>query len=280
MHVLRRLKQAVRSAVFCGLATVIFSGSAAAQAGSGSVVRERTVAFAALTWTEIAARLREGTRTIIIPVGGTEQSGPYIAVGKHNVRAAAQAERIARRLGDALVAPVIAYVPEGSTTPRTSHMRFPGTISIPPAVFEGLLEGAAESFRVQGFRRIVFIADHGGYLSYLKAAVAKLDHKWHNAAQALYLGAYYDSIGTRYAQALRERGFGGDLGKHADLSDTALMLAIDPTMVRQDALRKAGLPTAAEGVYGGDPRPATAALGRIGTDIQLEAALAALGKTR
>ncbi|GBR16381.1 creatininase family protein [Asaia spathodeae] len=254
--------------------------AAAPAGGALSAAHAETVSFERLTWTEIQARLQSGTDTIIVPVGGTEQSGPYIAVGKHNVRAQSQAERIAERLGHTLVAPVIAYVPEGSTTPRSSHMRFPGTISIPPAVFEGVIEGAGESFHVQGFHRVVFIADHGGYLSYLKAAVEKLNNKWHGQGEALYLAAYYDSIGGAYADVLRQKGFGAALGKHADLSDTALMLAIDPTMVRQDALKKAPLPGTALGVYGGDPRPATAALGQIGTEIQVQAALSALGKAR
>ncbi|WP_370265669.1 creatininase family protein [Asaia sp. W19] len=242
--------------------------------------RAASVEFSRLTWTEIQAQLQSGTDTIIVPVGGTEQSGPYIAVGKHNVRAEVQAQRIAQALGHTLVAPVMAYVPEGGTDPRSSHMRFAGTISIPPAVFEGVIEGAGESFHVQGFRRVVFIADHGGYLSYLKAAVAKLNNKWRGQGEALYLAAYYDSIGSTYAQVLRQKGFGADLGKHADLSDTALMLAIDPGMVREKALRAASLPGAAQGVYGGDPRPATADLGRIGTEIQVQAALNALGRSR
>lgn len=238
------------------------------------------VMFEHMTWTEIASALRSGTDTIIIPVGGTEQSGPYIAVGKHNVRARVLAERIARQLGRTLVAPVVAYVPEGGTHPRTSHMRFPGTISISPAAFTGLLEGAAESFHVQGFRRVVFIADHGGYLSYLKEVSAHLAHEWGSDGQALYVAPYYDVIGTRYAEALRTRGLGAALGKHADLSDTSLMLAVDPRMVRLDALRHAPLPGISDGVYGGDPRGATAALGQIGVDMQVQAAVDALKRVR
>lgn len=269
----RRLVPAVFATAIMAISGTGVSG-AAAQPSSGPP--PDTVEFARLTWTEIAAAIRAGDDTILIPVGGTEQSGPYIAVGKHNVRVAALADRIARRLGHTLVAPVIAYVPEGGTSPRTSHMRFPGTISIPPAIFTGLLEGAAESFRVQGFRRVVFIGDHGGYLTSLKAVAEKLDHQWKGTAHALYVAPYYDVIATRYADALRARGLGAALGKHADLSDTALMLAVDPSMVRQDALRSAPLPGPGQGVYGGDPRPATAALGRIGTDMQVEAAVEAI----
>ena len=78
-----------------------------------------TVQLEQLTWTEIREAVHAGKTTIIIPIGGTEQSGPYVAVGKHNVRAAVLSGQIARQLGDALVAPVIAYVPEGNTDPPT-----------------------------------------------------------------------------------------------------------------------------------------------------------------
>jgi len=61
--------------------------------------------------------LRAGATTIIIPIGGTEQNGPHMALGKHNVRAAALSQRIAEKLGNALVAPVLSYVPEGRVTP-------------------------------------------------------------------------------------------------------------------------------------------------------------------
>lgn len=263
---MKRLCLAVMTAASIG----VISAPRAADLTAQSVIFEN------LTWTEIAQALKSGTDTIIVPVGGTEQSGPYIAVGKHNVRAAALARRIALELGRTLVAPVIAYVPEGTTHPRSSHMRFPGTISIPPAVFRELLEGAAESFRVQGFHRIVFIGDHGGYARDLAAVAKTLNRRWKGTATAVHVDAYYSVIGGAYADALRARGLGRAVGQHAELSDTSLMLAVDPAMVRQAALSHAPKPTVADGVYGGDPRPATAALGKIGVDMQVEAAVQAL----
>jgi len=102
----------------------------APRAAAGTVLLEQ------MTWTEVRDALRAGKTTVIIPVGGVEQSGPYIALGKHDRRVAILSERIARALGNALVAPVVAYVPEGNTSPPSEHMRFPGTITVPPAVFE------------------------------------------------------------------------------------------------------------------------------------------------
>jgi creatinine amidohydrolase/Fe(II)-dependent formamide hydrolase-like protein len=183
-----------------------------------------TVQLELLTWTEIRDAVRAGKTTIIVPIGGTEQSGPYMAVGKHNVRVAALSERIARQLGDALVAPVIAYVPEGNIDPPTSHMRFPGTITIPKEVFERTIESAAESFRIHGFTNIVLLGDHGGYQDSLKAVAARLNRLWASArvtpqARVLYIVEYYQSVETTFVKELQARGFGGDIGTHADLSD-------------------------------------------------------------
>ncbi|MFT8633989.1 creatininase family protein [Novacetimonas hansenii] len=237
----------------------------------------RDVVFEHLTWTEIRDALAQGWTSVIIPVGGTEQSGPFIAVGKHNVRATVLSQRIAHEVGHMLVAPTIAYVPEGGTSPRTSHMRFAGTLSIPPAVFRELVTGAAESLRVQGFRRIVLLGDHGGYQKDLRTVAQVLNRRWAGTgAHVVYLGAYYDVVAGSYADYLRRRGLGADVGTHADLSDTSLMLAVQPDMVRQEALHHAALPGPSQGVYGGDPRPASAALGQVGTDMQVTAAVRAL----
>ena len=72
---------------------------------------------------------------VIIPIGGTEQNGPHMAIGKHNVRVKLLAGKIAAALGNALVAPVLPYVPEGRVDPPTAHMRFPGTITVPEDAF-------------------------------------------------------------------------------------------------------------------------------------------------
>jgi len=240
-----------------------------------------TVQLEQLTWTEIREAVHAGKTTIIIPIGGTEQSGPYVAVGKHNVRAAVLSGQIARQLGDALVAPVIAYVPEGNTDPPTSHMQFPGTITVPTDVFQRTVQSVAESFRVHGFTNIVLIGDHGGYQSSLKAVAEQLNERWGSSrttrqARAFYIPGYYEAVETTFSKELHRRGLGADIGPHADLMDTSLMLAVDPSMVRLRQLQRAPKPGASVGVYGGDPRKASAALGRLGTDAQVSAAVQAI----
>jgi creatinine amidohydrolase len=120
-----------------------------------------TVLLEDLTWTEVRDAIKAGKTTIIFPTGGTEQNGPHMVLGKHNFIVKHTAEQIARRLGNALVAPVLAYVPEGNIDPPSGHMQYPGTITLPDEFFMKVTEYAARSFRVNGFKDIVLIGDSG-----------------------------------------------------------------------------------------------------------------------
>jgi creatinine amidohydrolase/Fe(II)-dependent formamide hydrolase-like protein len=237
-----------------------------------------TVFLEELTWTELRAAIRAGKTTVIVPIGGTEQNGPHMALGKHNARVRTLAERIARALGDALVAPVIAYVPEGALQPATGHMRFPGTITVPDEVFRRGLEAAAQSFRLHGFRDIVFLGDHGSTQDSQKAVAARLNRTWRSeSVRAHSIEAYYRAATVEFRELLKARGFGADeLGEHAALTDTSLTLALDPRLVRAVAPRDDDrLPGVGTGVDG-DPRRASAELGRLGVDLIVTRTVAAI----
>lgn len=228
-----------------------------------------------LTWTELRDRIAAGATTAIIPIGGTEQSGPAIALGKHNVRVRILAGQIAAALGNAIVAPVVAYVPEGSISPPSGHMAFPGTLTVTDAAFESVLDSAAESLRHAGFTTIVFIGDHGGYQADESAVAKKLNAAWAGSHAAAFADlGYYKVTETAYVEALRKAGIGADeIGTHAALADTSLMLATDPALVRADELADNGF-TARDGVYGGNPRRASAALGQLGVDLIVQTTVA------
>lgn len=232
-----------------------------------------------LTWTEVRDALKAGTTTIIIPAGGTEQNGPHMALGKHNARAKALAGRIATALGDTLVAPVLAYVPEGSIMPPSGHMRYPGTISISDAAFKSTLEGAARSFRQAGFTHVVLLGDHGDYLGLMRDAASQLNREWaHAPARAHYIDDYYRITQTAYVQALRAKGLSEtQIGSHAGLADTSLLLAVEPGLVRQDRLE--GAQAAGSGTSG-DPRGSQAALGQLGVDMIVSKTVAAIRAAR
>ena len=240
-----------------------------------------TVFLEELTWTELREAIHAGKTTALIPIGGTEQSGPAIVLGKHNQRVKFLSARIAQALGNAIVAPVIAYVPEGRVDPPSSHMRFAGTLTIPDEVFERTLEYAARSLRAHGFRDIVLLGDHGGYQADLKRVAERLNREWSASSTRVHaMEEYFRASQEGFARLLRERGYAdNEIGTHAALADTSLALAVDPASVRTDLL-EAGKPLgAAEGVYGGDPRRASAQLGQLGVD-QIVAGTVAAIRTR
>ena len=234
-----------------------------------------TVYLDELTWPELRHEIDAGKTTIIVPIGGTEQNGPHMVLGKHNVRVNALSAKIARTLGNALVAPVIAYVPEGGVSPPTGHMRFPGTITVPNATFEQVLESAARSFKAHGFRDIVFLGDHGGYQSSERTVADRLDREWRSTPVRVHaVTEYYQATMTSFPQQLKNRGYAdAEIGTHAGLADTSLTLAVDPRLVRADQL--AGKPEAAAGVYG-DPRRSSAELGQLGVDAIVAQTVAAI----
>jgi creatinine amidohydrolase len=243
--------------------------------GAAGPARAATVQLEDMTWTEVRDALRAGTTTIIIPVGGTEQSGPQMALGKHNFRVAALAARIAVKLGNAVVAPVVAYVPEGRISPPSGHMRFAGTISVPHDAFAGILMGAARSFRQHGFRDIVLIGDHGGYQLQLGEVARRLNREWASSpARVHFIAAYYRAASDGFNQLLRSKGLtDAQIGLHAGAADTSLMLAVDPVHVRADRLQ--GGSEAATGLVG-DPSQASAALGKIGNDMTVDQTVEAI----
>lgn len=258
------------------LVSVVLFGTLLGAAGAAAEAPD-TVFLEDLTWTEVRAALRAGTTTIIVPAGGTEQNGPHMALGKHNARVKALSEDIARALGNALVAPVIAYVPEGGIAPATGHMRFPGTITAPDDAFRKVLEFAARSFRQHGFRDIVLLGDHGSTQAAQKAVAARLNREWAaGAARVHAIEEYYRAAQVEVPRLLKARGHPGpELGRHAGLTDTALMLAVDARLVRRDRLRPG---TAADGVDG-DPTRATPELGRPGVELIVSRTVDAVRKS-
>jgi creatinine amidohydrolase/Fe(II)-dependent formamide hydrolase-like protein len=236
-----------------------------------------TVFLDELTSPELGAQIRGGKSTVIVPVGGTEQSGPHMALGKHNVRVKALAAKIATALGNAIVAPVIAYVPEGAVNPPTGHMRYPGTITVPADAYRKILDSAARSFRLAGFRDIILLGDHGDYQKDNESVAQQLNREWAASNVRVHAVREYYRVPTAwFAEALRSRGYSdAEIGIHAGLADTSLMLALDPHMVRSDLMQPLPGQKGMPGVNG-DPRRSSAELGKIAVDAIVAQTVAAI----
>src|SRR5215471_13273519 len=246
------------------MAPVIAGGAVPGEAG-GSVFIED------LTWTELRDEVAAGKTIAIVPIGGTEQNGPHMAIGKHNLRVKLLAGKIAAALGTALVAPVLSYVPEGEVTHPSGHLRFPGTITIPEDTFEKTIEYAARSLQLHGFRDIVFLGDHGSTQTGEEAVARRLNREWAaKPARAHAIPEYYRTSESGFAHLLESRGYAAsEVGTHAGLADTALMMALDPALVRSERLKPG------EGVNG-DPRRATSELGALGVALVVDETVAAI----
>jgi len=220
-----------------------------------------------LTWPEVRSAIEAGMTTVIIPTGGTEQNGPHMVLGKHNYLVYYKAGEIARLLGDALVAPVVSYVPEGNVDPPSGHMRFPGTISVPEEVFRGVLEYAARSLKQAGFLDIAFVGDSGGNQAGQEAVARALNEEWADTpVRVHHVSDYYPGRGDDYAvsQGISPE----DVGSHAGMHDTASLLYLRPSMLRVDEFRP-GSSGDGQG-HSGDPNKATALLGKRILEMQVE----------
>lgn len=224
-----------------------------------------TVALAELSWPEVAAAMEDGVDTVVLPLGATEQHGPHLPLDTDTRLATELAERVARKLGDAVVAPTI---PVG---PSREHAGFPGTVSITADTLDALLRDYVDSFEHQGFDRVVVLPGHGGSFPTVDAAHPELARE-----------ADVDIVGVtglrRYMELLDEglRAAGIDVDEpvvHAGASETAMMLALAPDLVADDRLEghtghvsaaelfADGVETYDENGVLGDPRPATADAG-------------------
>ena len=245
----------------------------AAGAGDAHFTSEdvNTVFIEEMTWTEVRDAIERGATTVILPTAGTEQNGPHMVTGKHRYIIEEASDRIARELGDALVAPTVTYVPEGEVDPPSGHMRYAGTITLPNEQFMTLLEYAARSFRAHGFTDVAFIGDSGGNQRGMEAVATRLNEEWGGeGARVHFIGDYYANNGFR--DWLMEQGETEEtVGRHAGISDTSILLYVEPRHIRQDKLAPGG---GFEGSgVSGDPTRASAEYGEVGMEMRVEAAV-------
>jgi creatinine amidohydrolase len=226
-----------------------------------------------LTWTELRDAMRQGTTTVIIPTGGTEQGGPHLVLGKHNFVMKATVAEIAKRLGHTLVAPVMAYVPEGDINPATGHMRRPGTITLPPEYFGKVVEFAARSLKQHGFLDIILVGDSGGNQPPMKAVADALNAEWASTPVRVYHLDQYNS-NPEFLAWLKTQGYSQEqIGSHAAIRDTSELMAAYPAGVRFDKRSAGPLEDGSPSGVVGDPTKASVSYGKKGLEFKIEAAL-------
>ena len=198
-----------------------------------------------LTWLEIRDLIAGGTSTVIIPTGGIEENGPFLSVGKHNLILEATCPQIARRLGNALCAPVVKFVPEGNIDPPSGAMRFPGSISVNADTYEALLDDIASSLKQAGFTDIVMIGDSGGNQTGMRNTALRLNGRWSGSGVRVHFVREFYDPGWEATERYTEEELGvaetSNDGHHDDIWVTAMMMVTDPHQVRFEQRVDAGL---------------------------------------
>lgn len=239
-----------------------------------------TVEMSDMTWVEIRSAIQRGYDTVLVPSGGIEQNGPHMITGKHQHIVQLTSRMMAEAHGRALVAPVIAYVPEGNYEPPTGNMQFPGTIGIPEDVFAATLEGIARSLKSSGFKRIVFMADHGGSQAPQAKAAARLTQEWAaSGVRVQALDAYYTKGDEAQQGWLKANGeTAATIGNHAGLQDTAELLHAHAAGVKLERAQTL-LPSLEANGASGKPERSTPQMGQRLIELKVKAGLDQLRST-
>lgn len=201
-----------------------------------------TVWIEEMTWMDVRDAIKAGKTTVIIPTGGVEPNGPWLATGKHNYVLQANCDAIARKLGNALCAPIVKFVPEGNIEPASGHMRSPGTISMRQETYRALLTDIAHSLKMHGFKTIILIGDSGGNQPGQRAVADSLTTIWKGEPIIAHVQEYYD-----YAKVTEQMKGKIDTPVDEKMHDDAIitlnMFVTDPKSVRYEERKKAGKAT-------------------------------------
>jgi creatinine amidohydrolase/Fe(II)-dependent formamide hydrolase-like protein len=200
-----------------------------------------TVWLEEMTWMDVRDAMKAGKRSVIVPTGGVEPNGPWLALGKHNYVLQSNCDAIARKLGNALCAPIVKFVPEGDYTKKTGHMASPGTITMREETFRAILEDIARSLQAHGFENIIFIGDSGGNQEGQKAVAEKLNTEWSGKTVVAHISEYYDYPGV--TKHFADEGVIKDTKNehmHDDPIISLNMFNTDPNSIRYEQRVKAG----------------------------------------
>ena len=211
-----------------------------------------TVWLEEMTWMDVRDALAAGKTTAIVSTGGIEPNGPWLVLGKHNYILRTNCDAIARALGNALCAPIVPFVPEGTIEPQSSHMMSPGTLSMRQETFRALLTDIVHSLKMHGFKNIILIGDSGGNQPGQRAVADSLTAIWRGEPVVAHVQEYYDYAGALKHMETRGLGGGKSDGLHDDPVITLNMYATDPRSVRWEERVKAGKATI-DGISIADP---------------------------
>jgi creatinine amidohydrolase len=184
-------------------------------------MKPTTVFLGEMTTLEVEAFL-EHDRTVIVPVGSTEQHGPHAPLATDVLIPVEVARRVAPRVG-AVVAPSVDYALS------YPHVGFTGVVHLRIPTFMALIEDLCASLAAIGFTRIVFLNGHYDNTYAIAYACANAAPRMPAGVRAFPVN-YWD--GMTPAEAAEY--FDPSNGLHANRGETSAVLAIAPALVDMD----------------------------------------------
>ncbi|HUQ93429.1 MAG TPA: creatininase family protein [Bryobacteraceae bacterium] len=213
---------------------------------------------------------KQGKTTVLIYNGGTEQRGPHAVLGGHTFMARRTAEAIARKLGNALVAPVLPFSPAGAHL----NAKWPGSVDLTPDLYAKVNEAVVASMVTNGFKNVVLMGDHGGGQAELASLAHSLDKRYTpQGVHVFFCSSVYKEAREDFNAWLKQHNL--PVGTHASIPDTSELMYLGG----EEYVRKARL---ANGTIGngivGDPRPSSPELGKRVFDMKVDYGVAEIRK--
>lgn len=162
-----------------------------------------------LAWPEVETYLKK-KKTILLPVGSTEQHGPTGLIGTDYLTAFEVAKELGHKT-KTLVAPPLCY------GMAHHHMAFPGSASLSPSLYIQVLASLIRSFAAHGFSQIYVINGHGGNIPSIQASFSEVLDSDQKLDLRLYNWWHLPSV-----RELEEQVFGDKNGFHATCGEISL----------------------------------------------------------
>ncbi|MBT4290366.1 MAG: creatininase family protein [Deltaproteobacteria bacterium] len=118
------------------------------------------------TWIEVKSYL-DKYKSIILPIGSTEQHGPMGLIGTDSICPETIAKGIAEKI-EVLIAPTI------QIGMSQHHLEFPGSLTLRPTTFIAVIKDTIQSLIHHGFSHIFFLNGHGGNINSIQSAFAEV----------------------------------------------------------------------------------------------------------